>query len=100
MKGTSSNFGFGVARVHGSKITTSPESPRNSIVDLAIQPVIKITSYLFVQKKTPLRGGEHDVVSSLRFERLSISATVEIDQDLSRKCVGPLALARLYGESR
>ncbi len=24
---------------------------------------------------------------------------VEIDQDLSRKCVGPLALARLYGES-
>ncbi len=27
-------------------------------------------------------------------------AAVEIDRDLSRKCVGPLALARLYGESR
>ncbi len=26
-------------------------------------------------------------------------AIVEIDRDLSRKCVGPLALARRYGES-
>ncbi len=24
---------------------------------------------------------------------------IVVDQDLSRKCVGPLALARLYGES-